>query len=115
MSIEARDSAEHPGTRLVRATGDVDVATVPAVLPRVPDLVAGADGVLLDLTAVTFFDSSGVRLVDRLARECGRSGAAFRVVAPPGSRGRRVLELVQLADPYVVDDVEAGLAAVSRA
>ena len=54
--------------------------------------------VVLDLSAVTFFDSSGVRLVDTLARECGARATPFRVVAPPGGPSRRVLELVGLAD-----------------
>ena len=80
------------GTTVLRATGDLDVAAVPALLPEVPALVSAAGSVVLDLSAVTFFDSSGVRLVDTLTRECGARATPFRVVAPPGGPTRRVLE-----------------------
>ena len=85
------------GVRVVHASGEVDVTVVPAVLAGVPALVAGARGVVLDLSDVTFFDSSGVRLVDRLGREAAGAGVRFRVAAPPGGAARRVLELVGLA------------------
>ncbi len=101
---------EHPGgLRVLRAAGELDVQVVPALLSAVPGLVAGAPSVVLDLTDVTFLDSSGVRLVDRLTRECGQAGAAFRVVAPRGNRARRVLELVGLAG-LLTDDLPAGVA-----
>jgi anti-sigma B factor antagonist len=92
--------------------GELDIAVAPGLLPRVPDLVAGAPGVVLDLTAVTFLDSAGVRLVDRLARECGRVGVPFVVVATPGKTPARVLDIVGFGPPLVVADLAAGLAAV---
>jgi anti-sigma B factor antagonist len=103
------------GVRLLCASGELDVAVVPAMLPGVPDLVAAARGVVLDLSDVTFFDSSGVRLVDRMSRECGRADTPLRVVAPPGTPTRRVLELVGLIDDLVTDDVPAALIAVRPA
>ena len=111
MSVEIVPGGSD-GVRVLRAAGELDVAVVPGMLAGVPALVAGAAAVVLDLTAVTFFDSSGVRLVDRVARECGREGAGFRVVARPGLTSRRVLEIVGFAGPLVVDDVAAALAAV---
>jgi anti-sigma B factor antagonist len=99
------------GVRLLCASGELDVAVVPAMLPDVPDLVAAARGVVLDLSDVTFFDSSGVRLLDRIAAECQRAAASFRVVAPPGSAPRRVLELVGLVD-LVADDLATAVGAV---
>jgi anti-sigma B factor antagonist len=100
------------GVCVLRATGELDVLSVPSVLPEVAALVAGAAGVVLDLTGVDFFDSSGVRLVDRLARECGRSGVPFRIAAPADCAARRVLEIVGMAGPQVARDLPAALAAV---
>ena len=80
------DVTDDHGARVLRMRGELDIAVAPGLLPRVPELVAGAAGVVLDLSAVTFFDSAGVRLVDRLARECGRVGVRFAVVATPGRR-----------------------------
>ncbi|PPK93114.1 anti-anti-sigma factor [Kineococcus xinjiangensis] len=100
------------GVEVLRARGELDVGVVLPVLERLPEWVAGASGVVLDLTEVTFCDSSGVRLVDRLARECARCGAAFRVVAPPGSAARLILDLVGMSDGLALDDLPAAVAAV---
>jgi anti-sigma B factor antagonist len=111
MTIDVVDGPGN-GPRLVRAAGEFDVGTVPALLPQVRGLVAGATGVVLDLTAVTFLDSSGVRFVDRLAKECGSLKTPFRVVVPPGHRVRRVLEIVGFGPPLVADDLTEGLDAI---
>ena len=108
-------TARPDGVRVLAASGEMDVTVAPAILPEVPALVSGARAVVLDLSALTFFDSAGVRLVDQLARECARGGEPFAVVAPPAGPSRRVLELVGLADALVVDDVEAALERVARA
>lgn len=102
------------GVRVLRAQGELDIATVPAVLEASASLVAGATGVVLDLSDVTFFDSSGVRLVDRLSRDAARAGARYRLVAPSGSTARRVLELVGLAAALADEDLPTALAAVAR-
>lgn len=113
MTLETVDRDD--GVRLLRAAGEVDVAVVPAILPGVPALVAGATAVVLDLTSVTFFDSSGVRLVDRVARECARHGVRVRVVAPPGGPARRVLEIVGMASPELTaPDLSTAVDAVRR-
>lgn len=101
------------GVRVLRGAGELDLTTVPALLAQAAPLVAGVRGVVLDLSAVTFFDSSAVRLVDRLAREASRSGAGFRVVAPPGCTARRVLELVGLASALADDDLPTAVATVA--
>jgi anti-sigma B factor antagonist len=98
--------------RILRADGELDVTSVPPVLATAASLVEGAHGIVLDLSAVTFFDSSGVRLVDRLSREASRVGAAYRVVAPSGSTARRVLHLVGLAALLADEDPATALAAV---
>ena len=111
MTVEHVTSSDG-SLRVLRATGELDVLGVAPLLEQVPDLVKGATAVVLDLSGVTFFDSSGVRLVDHLSRQCAASGAGFRVVAPPGSRSRRVLELVGMSDPLAEDDLDAALASL---
>jgi anti-sigma B factor antagonist len=106
------DVADEHGARVLRMSGELDFALAPGLLPRVPGLVAGAPGVVLDLTAVTFFDSAGVRFVDHLARECGRDDVPFSVVATPGTTPARVLDIVGFGPPLVTPDLAAGLAAV---
>ena len=111
MSLDPVDSGIE-GVRLLHAVGDLDVARAPALLEDVQALAGGVAGLVVDLSDVTFFDSAGIRLVDRLARECDRTGAAFRVVAPPGSRCRRLLELVGMAGAMTADDRAAAVEAV---
>ena len=114
MTVEPMNEAN--GTpRVLRAAGELEVGSVPRILPRIPELVGGATGVVLDLTEVTFLDSAGVRLVDRLGQECSHRQIPFRVVVPPDHRARRILEIVGFGPPMVADDLPAGLAAVRAA
>lgn len=101
------------GVRVLHAAGEIDLTVVPAMLAGVPALVAGAGGIVLDMVDVTFCDSSGVRLVNSLARTCAGAGVAFCVAAPPGGAVRRVLELVGLADG-LADDVDSARRRVAR-
>lgn len=103
---------EPPGVRVLHAVGDVDVRSTDLLLPGVADLVAGATALVLDLTEVTFFDSSGCRLVDRFARESRQCGVPFRVVCPPTGPCRRVLEIVGMADALVSDTLPDALTAM---
>jgi anti-anti-sigma factor len=96
---------------VLAVTGDLDVVTVPEVLDLVPTLVADARTLLVDLRSVSFLDSSGVRLLHRLARTCAERGTGLRVVAPPGSRSRQVLDIVGMT-LLVDDDVDTARAAL---
>ncbi len=112
-SMVVDDPTDDTPARVLRFGGELDVAVAPDLLPRVPELVAGAPGVVLDLTVVTFFDSAGVRLVDRLARECARAGVGFAVAAPPGTPPSRVLDIVGFGPPMVWPDLATAVAAVT--
>lgn len=112
MTVQALPDED--GVRVLRAEGELDVLSAVPALDDVTSLVQGARGVVLDLSRVTFFDSSAVRLVDRLARAAARAGAAYRVVAPSGSPARRVLEVVGMAGLLADEDLATALAAVRR-
>lgn len=101
------------GVRVLVADGELDAAVAPRLLDQLPEQLAGARGLVLDLSAVTFFDSAGCRLVDRMARLCAAASTTYRVVAPPGSPARRVLELTGMAGPLADDDLAAALAAAA--
>ncbi len=112
MSIET--FLVEDGIRLLRASGELDFATTEPLLVDLSRVADGVVGVLLDLSAVTFLDSAGVRLIDRLARSCERAGTRFRAVAPPGGVPRRLLEITGLAERCTVPDLQSGLAALRR-
>lgn len=96
------------GVCVLRITGEFDAVSAQPLHDQVTALVGG-EPLVLDLTRVTFFDSSGVRVVNRLARTHDER-AGFRVVAPPGGRARRVLDIVGFGTGVVTDDVEQALA-----
>ena len=96
---------------LLTLSGELDVVSVPAVLEHVPVLLADAAAVVVDLRDVTFLDSSGVRFLHRLAHTGATAGTGVRVVAPPGCRARRVLDIVGMT-LLVDDDLDAARAAL---
>jgi anti-anti-sigma factor len=98
--VRAPSSPAEP--HVLSISGELDVVSLPSVLERVPELVAGAVAVVVDLGEVSFLDSSGVRFLHRLAHTCDQAGTGVRVVAPPQSRARRVLDIVGMT--LLVDD-----------
>lgn len=98
------------GVHVLVLEGELDAISAPLLEPGLLDLVSAAVPLLVDLDQTTFFDSAGVRLIDRLRRRCGSQGVALRVVAPVGSMPRRVLEIVGMLGGLVVDTTEQGMA-----
>jgi anti-sigma B factor antagonist len=78
----------------VVVSGELDLATV----PRLSAIVAehgDARLLVLDLNAVTFIDSTGVRLLIEADRACAGAGSRLVVLAGVGPV-RRVLDLCEL-------------------
>jgi len=86
------------GTVMVAAlNGEIDLANADELAAEITASVPNAAlGVVVDLSAVTYLDSSGVRLIFELSDRLRRRQQALRVVAPAGAPLRRVLELVDL-------------------
>ena len=93
----AVDSAEHGAGTVLTVRGELDIATV-AVLRDAADkaLAATPPMVLLDLSDLSFIDSTGCR---ELVRTCkaGAPGTAVEVVCPTTNRRvRRIVDFMQL-------------------
>jgi anti-sigma B factor antagonist len=79
-------------TRIVHATGEVDVSTASLLRHEaVPDGPAPAL-LILEFTGVTFLDSAGLTVLVQLNEWCRERAAAFKVVA----RDRAVLRTLQI-------------------
>jgi anti-sigma B factor antagonist len=74
---------EPEDARVVRVTGEIDLTTVPA-LRRELDAAReeAAATVLLDLSGVTFIDSSGLHLLLEASRSSALSDWGFSVMRP---------------------------------
>jgi hypothetical protein len=68
-------STQTDGVSVVRVTGEIDIANADAMQAEVTR--AATQTVVLDLTDVTFLDSSGIRAIDR-----ARRGASLRGEVP---------------------------------
>ena len=96
---------------MVAPSGELDVASAVELVDALDAAFATVPTVVLDLSEVTFIDSSIVGAVASTSRAvAGLPDARFVVVSPPGSRPRRVFEMVdaeQVATLY--DDRSAAL------
>lgn len=68
---------EDGGTYTVRAAGEIDVATAPQVESVLLELLGGGSPVALDLSGVTFIDSSGLRALVTARQRAEDESAAF--------------------------------------
>jgi len=68
----------------IRPIGEIDIATVPVVETHLSELAAaGFKQVTLDLRAVGFLDSSGLRMILEWDAHSRADGFAFSLVAGP--------------------------------
>ena len=96
------------GVLLARLSGEVDTANARDIGAKLTAAVPNSTlGVVLDLTATTYLDSSGIQFIFDLAERLGGRQQQFRVVVPEGAPVRRVLRIVEL-DATVPLDVAAG-------
>jgi anti-sigma B factor antagonist len=81
MSIEITAPDIRSGSVTVAVGGDIDLGTVPVIHAQVDALLAedGVTGLLLDLSGVTFLDSSGIGALIGCLRKAEQQGKSFRV------------------------------------
>jgi anti-sigma B factor antagonist len=91
VTVQRRDAAA-----IVTVSGELDLCTVPE-LSRIVAEEGDARLLILDLNAVTFIDSTGMRVLIEADRACANSGARLVVLTGDGPV-RRVLDLCKLAD-----------------
>jgi anti-sigma B factor antagonist len=82
---------------VARVSGEIDLSNAADVGARLRAAVPNAAlGLVIDLTATDYLDSSGVHLLFDLAERLGRRQQQLRVVVPEGAPVRRVLRIVEL-------------------
>jgi anti-anti-sigma factor len=86
------------GRSVVAVAGELDIAGAPQLLSAVASLAqAGTGAIAIDLSALTFIDSSGINALRSAVRSANARGVGA-IVAAPSERVQRVLELVKLAE-----------------
>lgn len=94
MSYEAKLEA---GCPVVLYKGEIDLSNSDEVMRAALKTFADLTGpVLLDLSQVTYIDSSGINVFFNLSRRLQVSGRDLRLVIPHHSRLHRLVDLTRL-------------------
>jgi anti-sigma B factor antagonist len=101
------------GAPCLALAGELDIADVQRLEQEIDAAVAGSEGAfLVDLTALEFLDSSGIRVLLRARALLGREERDFALVCPYGPV-RRAIELTGVSDLFTTfatrEDAEAAL------
>ena len=90
--------------------GEIDMATAPEVAQAIDDGHDGVHRVVVDLTEVTFLDSSALNALVHSQRELAENDIAFRIVSPADHAVRNVFDITHLTGPLsVVDSLDDAL------
>lgn len=80
-------------------TGEIDLSNADVIKREIVGSVPNsARGVVLDMSGTSYMDSSGVHLLLDLSTRARSRGQSLFVVAPEGSRVRRVVTVAGAAD-----------------
>ena len=104
---------EADGVTVIAVSGELDSANVAAVAAKVDAASGpGVPAAVVDLSGLSYLDSSGLHMLFKLARRRGEEGTLVRVVAAEGPV-RRVFDLTGVHKAVPVDDsVESSRAAL---
>jgi anti-sigma B factor antagonist len=89
------------GCAIVRADGEIDAHTVHAFHETVAEAASLASHVIIDLSHVTFVDSSGLGGLIAARTSARHSGGSLALVSPP-PMVRRLLGSTQLHDVFAI-------------
>jgi anti-sigma B factor antagonist len=87
---------------ILEVEGELDMLTAPSLLKAIDDLPEDTPWVVVDLTKVSFLDSSGLNVLVQGRRALDAREVAMRVVVPPDAAIRRVFEITRLTETLTV-------------
>jgi anti-sigma B factor antagonist len=98
---------ERPAGRTLVVSGEIDIATAPRFRAQLEALIAEAHSpALVDLSAVTFFDSSGLAALLAVRKAAERTDVVL-VLVNPAPLARRVLEVTAVDGLFEIRDDSA--------
>lgn len=100
------DESAGDGQVVLTLTGELDPHTAPTLQAALDRALAdAAPSVLLDLTALKFIDSSGLRVLIDAHRTLSESGNEL-VVRNPSSTAQRLFEITKLDDHFRIEQTD---------
>jgi len=106
LTIETSDAPDRVLT--IAAKGELDLSTAGRLQDSLNSSISEGLDVVVDLTRVSFIDSSGIAALIRVFRSLN-GGGKMSVLIAPGSQVARVFELANINDvlPIFTDHAEA--------
>ncbi|GID33269.1 STAS domain-containing protein [Paractinoplanes brasiliensis] len=98
------------GAELVSLTGEIDLSNAPEIGKAIVERLANAGKVLVDLTAVSFLDSAGVRLLDALIGDLQQHAVPARLVVGDTGPARMTLQLCAFREDVLATDLDRAAA-----
>jgi anti-sigma B factor antagonist len=92
------------GRVVVRLSGEIDLSNVDGLEAQIDDAISDARDVVIDLTAIDFIDSRGLRLLKRVSTAVAGRDGTLLIVAPASSIARSVLDMTGMSQELVVRD-----------
>ena len=89
-------AAEHGHALVVSIAGELDISNIDSVADVIYAQPNSDAGLVIDLSEVSYLDSSAVSLLHDLAMRLRSRTQRMIVVSPPGTPPRRILELTAL-------------------
>ena len=91
------------GTRVVVATGEIDIASSPGLWVALSEAIAAGQGeVIVDLSGVTFIDSQGLNVLLRAYKALSPEGREL-CLRSPRPQARKALEVSGVASVLRMD------------
>jgi len=91
------------GTRVVVATGEIDIASSPGLWVALSEAIAAGQGeVIVDLSGVTFIDSQGLNVLLRAYKALSPEGREL-CLRSPRPQARKALEVSGVASGLRMD------------
>ena len=98
--------ATEDGQHVVAAAGELDMDSSPRLLQAIKDAVGAGVGVRLDLSGVSYIDSSGIAVLIQGLKIARRASVGYALVNP-APQVMSVIELSQLRDFFPIEVADA--------
>jgi anti-sigma B factor antagonist len=92
------------GSLLIRLSGEIDLSNSDQVHQQLESAIEGSTPIVIDLTEIKYLDSQGLRLIKQLWNQVEKDGRELRLVAPPNSVARQVLDMARMSDYVEIRD-----------
>jgi anti-anti-sigma factor len=103
-------ATEHGASLVLAISGEVDISNIDRIAEAIYALPNTEEGLLIDLSDVSYLDSSAVSLLHDLAMRLRSRAQRMIVVSPPETPPRRILDLTALyVNAPIADAFDSGI------